>query len=362
MHRILATLLLAALLAWSLGRARGPVARPSWLRAVPPPGGRLEVQLAPGVVGSVQLERARLAASHPDQLGLVVEVRAEAEVSAARPPVNLVLALDRSGSMREGGRLPALRRAVLRVLDLLRPDDRLGVVTYSTQASVLVEPTLLGGAAGTRRARRALESLRAGGATHLSAGLEAAAALAGRHRDAASVTAVLLFSDGKANAGLTELYALRDLVTRRFQDPGIPLSVVGLGPEVDREVLGLLAQVGRGRADFTDEARDLEALFQQQLGTLEEAAATALTWSLRPAPGAWFPAFEVCGDNEAQLSFGALAPGQVERRRLELASTPGDPAASWPLLRASLSGVVPGPQGWSPRQVRGSLAVVRSDP
>ena len=77
---------------------------------------------------------------------------------AARPgeaaaPVDLVVVLDRSGSMN-GSKIQDARRAVLALIDRLAPQDRLGVVTYSNTAEPLSELRPM-----TPRHRTALRSL-----------------------------------------------------------------------------------------------------------------------------------------------------------------------------------------------------------
>src|SRR4051812_40765907 len=58
----------------------------------------------------------------------------------ARPPANIALVLDRSGSM-DGEKIVLARQAAEQALRLLRPDDRFAVVIYDTQVEVLVEST-----------------------------------------------------------------------------------------------------------------------------------------------------------------------------------------------------------------------------
>ena len=60
--------------------------------------------------------------------------------SSLRPPVNIALVLDRSGSMK-GEKIQQAKRAALAAIDRLRDDDIVSVVTYDTNVRVLVPAT-----------------------------------------------------------------------------------------------------------------------------------------------------------------------------------------------------------------------------
>src|SRR5262249_37081620 len=88
--------------------------------------------------------------------------------SPTRRPVNLVLVLDRSSSMR-GPRLAQAVLAVRRVLERLDERDRLGVVTFDAAARVIVPPGPVTDEA-RRRLNAELEKLDTGAGTNLAGG------------------------------------------------------------------------------------------------------------------------------------------------------------------------------------------------
>ena len=56
-----------------------------------------------------------------------------------RTPLNLVLVLDRSGSMEGDNKLTFAKRAVISVLNLLHDDDIVHLVAYDTDVSIVFE-------------------------------------------------------------------------------------------------------------------------------------------------------------------------------------------------------------------------------
>ena len=92
--------------------------------------------------------------------------------AAMRPPVNIAIVLDRSGSMK-GEKIQHAKRAALAAVDRLRDDDIVSVVTYDTNVRVLVPATR---ASDRDSIRQAIESIQADGNTALFAGVSKGAA------------------------------------------------------------------------------------------------------------------------------------------------------------------------------------------
>ena len=102
-------------------------------------------------------------------------------------PITLLLVLDTSGSVR-GAPLRQLRAAAAAAGDALRPDDRVGLVTFSDKLRMVVEPP-----SSPSSLPDALGRVRAAGATALYDGTFAALAL---REQTVGRTVVLVFSDG----------------------------------------------------------------------------------------------------------------------------------------------------------------------
>ena len=79
-----------------------------------------------------------------------------ATTERARPPVNLAIVLDRSGSM-SGEKLRVAKLAVEEAIGRLQPDDRFSVVVYDDKVDVVIESHGRVGRVASRRDRAAAD-------------------------------------------------------------------------------------------------------------------------------------------------------------------------------------------------------------
>jgi Ca-activated chloride channel family protein len=207
----------------------------------------------------------------------------------ARPPLNLVLLMDVSGSMQPQDRLPLAKRAVRMMLPQLNGNDRVSMVVYAGASGVVLEPTP-GNA--TRDIVCALEVLQSGGSTAGAEGIRLAYKMAERSMRRDSVNRVILMTDGDFNVGITDPNQLRDFV-RQGKDRGIYLSVFGFGRgNYNDNMMQTLAQNGNGTAAYIDGLPEARRILQNQFR------------------GAMFP---IANDVKAQIEFN---PRRVSEYRL----------------------------------------------
>jgi Ca-activated chloride channel family protein len=173
---------------------------------------------------------------------------------AAPPqPRDVVLVLDRSGSMR-GWKMAAARRAAARIVDTLTGEDRFAVLTFDT---VLERPADLpaGLVAATDRHRfRAVEHLAGvsarGGTVLLTPLREALALLAGSGPERDRV--LVLVTDGQVG---NEDQLLRELAAGLA---GVRVHAVGIDRAVNAGLLGRLAAAGGGRVELVESEQRLD--------------------------------------------------------------------------------------------------------
>jgi len=227
----------------------------------PEPGGSAPVALA--------WERARSPWAH-DRDVMRFAVKTAASGRQAGRPLNLVLALDNSGSMERADRVRILQECLRVLAAQLRPGDRVSLVAFARTAR-LVADGLPGERAGelTRHAAQ----LSPQGGTNLEDALALAWQTARRQFLPQGVNRVVLLTDGAANLGEINPASLKAQVeTQRRQ--GIALDCFGIGWEgYDDELLEQLSRNGDGRYGLINSPAAAASDFAGQLaGALQVAA------------------------------------------------------------------------------------------
>ena len=188
------------------------------------------------------------------------------------PALNLALAIDVSGSM-QGAKLEAARDTASAVARALSARDRLTIVAFSHEATLLLDARTMDDA-GHREALSAIARLESDGNTNLWEGWRLAGErVATAMRDSAKAShRVLLLSDGKANAGVI---APRELAHHAAEAlaRGIITSAVGIGDDYTEAVLGAITEAGGGRLH---EAEHAEEISEVVLGELLEGRSALL--------------------------------------------------------------------------------------
>jgi PKD repeat protein len=171
----------------------------------------------------------------------------EAEVTLAlrspageRLPVDLVLAVDTSATTN----LAQMTAIATAILDEAKPQDQVGLVSFSARAQLVV------GLTTDRRAiEQGLRTLRNVGATAVGEGIFTAVNHLVDDGRAEATWAIVLLTDGRSNTGRTPLPQ-----AQRAADNGVLIFTVGVGRNVDRAVMNEIARITRGEfyARFDD--------------------------------------------------------------------------------------------------------------
>lgn len=178
----------------------------------------------------------------------------------SRPPLNLTLLIDVSGSMSSDDKLPLAIKSLKMLVDQMSEKDRISIAVYAGAAGTVLEPT-----ADKEKIRAALDRLSAGGSTAGGEGLRLAYNLAKQNFSKNSVNRVMLLTDGDFNVGINNPEQLEDFVGRE-RESGVYLSVLGFGTGNYNDLLmQKLAQSGNGMASYIDNLNEARKVLSDDL-------------------------------------------------------------------------------------------------
>jgi Ca-activated chloride channel family protein len=267
---------------------------------------------------NLQTDRTLIRAAGGSDRHVLLSLSApEARHAAARPPVNVALAIDRSGSM--GGRkIHLAREAAIKALQMLRSTDRFSVVCYDTDIDVIV-PSTLATAEAVRDAAARVRALQPRGCTDLAGGWLTGCEQIASHLSAEQIGRCLLLTDGLANHGITDHGELqrRAMELRRR---GITTSTFGLGADFNERLLFDMATAGAGHFYYIEEAGQIADALTGELGEALAVVARDVRVRIRPTTGVRVVALnEYCvtlePDGASVLALGEL----VSRQAISLA-------------------------------------------
>lgn len=212
----------------------------------------------------------------------------------------IVIAMDRSGSMampagRGRTKMDLANLSAAAVLDLMAPQDELGVVAVDSMAHVVADLDPVGGRTDLRRRILSVQSEGGGIFIYEALAMSARMLLTAR----AQTRHIILLADA---ADSEEPGKYRELL-EKAAEANITVTVIGLGTErdVDAGLLRDIAARGGGRCYFTDDANELPRLFAQDTfivarSTFVEAETPVeSTGSLYSLTGRTFPPFPSTG-------------------------------------------------------------------
>lgn len=218
----------------------------------------------------IDLDRSLLAADAVQRAVIKVSLRArEAASSSERPPVNLAVVLDRSGSM-SGEKIERAKDAAIEALRRLGPRDRFSLVIYDHEVETLVPAQ---SAANVEWIESRIRGIQARGNTALFAGVsQGVAEIRKNIEDRRFVPRVMLLSDGRANVGPSSPEDLGRLGTALLKE-GIAVTTVGVGADYNEDLMTRLSQQSDGNAYFAAKSSELTRIFNAELGGVLNVAA-----------------------------------------------------------------------------------------
>jgi len=195
---------------------------------------------------------------------LRIGLKAKSMPADELPASNLVFLIDVSGSMMDANRLPLAQASMKMLVDQLRDNDHVAIVTYAGSAGVVLEST-----PGNQKTKikDAIDALSAGGSTAGGAGLQLAYRIARQHFIKGGNNRVILASDGDFNVGPSSDGDMEQLIAKERQS-GISLSVLGFGMgNLKDSKMELLADKGHGNYAYIDNITEARKAMVTEFGS-----------------------------------------------------------------------------------------------
>lgn len=271
--------------------------------------------------------------------------------SAGTAPVNLCLALDRSGSMA-GEKLRAMKDAAIGLLDRLGPRDSLGIIVFDDEEPAqLIAPAAI--VTDRIALQRKIESIEERGGTHLSTGLQLGLQELRRVQSPERVSSLILLTDGQTWEDQPACKELAD----ECRAAGITLQALGFGVGAennwDPQLLEELARRSGGEWRLVESPRDAAAVFDGLLKEAQGAAAANALLTMRMVAGVspravWRVAplisrldHRAVGANDVQIFLGEVRHGVGQAALADLV-LPARGAGAFRLIQADVTYDVPG--------------------
>jgi len=254
-----------------------------------------------------------------------------------RPPVNLALVIDRSGSMG-GDKIVRAREAALELVRRLAPDDIISIIAYDTRVETLVPAQRVGHAHGLEAAIRSIE---AEGNTALYGGVTRGAAEVRRFiEDSRYVNRVILLSDGLANVGPSSPEELGRLGHSLMKE-GISVTTIGLGLGFNEDLMARLASRSDGNTYFVENSGDLPGIFNRELGDVLNVVARRVVIEIDFPEGVRPVNFVgregAIRGQKAELTLNQLYGGQEKFALIEVEVSPEIAGAEREIARARVN-------------------------
>jgi Ca-activated chloride channel family protein len=217
---------------------------------------------------------------------LVVSLTAPpVDVEQTRPKLAMVLCVDVSSSMA-GEKLEYVKQSALKIIEHLKHDDILGIVTFGSKASTAFAPARV---RDKDALRKVVAGLKADGMTNFSGGLLMSLELL-KALDIGGdyIHRVIMLTDGAANVGPAKTSKdIINLLTSNREH--VTCSAFGYGSntqgEFDSNLLTEFAREGKGNYAHVENPDKALKAFGTELGGLISTYATNIDLYLKPTSG-----------------------------------------------------------------------------
>lgn len=196
----------------------------------------------------------------------LLPVSSNVPLTRERGDMALILVIDRSGSMDDSSqgisKMEMAKEAAQRAIEVLRPDDQIGILTFDIEMEWVVPPRKVGDSVDDIRTK--IRRIHASGGTDIYTALQESYDATRSLR--ATQKHITLMSDGQSWKGQYEL------LLERIRRQGITLSSIAVGEDADQAWLSSLARLGDGRYYFTENFAEIPNIVYREVSLATKVA------------------------------------------------------------------------------------------
>jgi Ca-activated chloride channel homolog len=191
-------------------------------------------------------------------------------------PLNLCLVLDRSGSMSEKP-LEMVKEAAIRLIEKLRPEDRVSVVTFDHRAKVIVSNQL---ATNLESIKQKIRMMVADGGTAIDEGLRLGLKEVASH-NLHCVSRIFLLTDGENEHGDNNRCLKLAALAAEYN---VTIDALGFGEHWNQDILEQIADSAQGTLVYIEEPNQAVQEFERLFARAQSVGLTnsSLTVELMP--------------------------------------------------------------------------------
>lgn len=196
---------------------------------------------------------------------VLVNLRSTGQQIGRRTPLNICLAIDRSGSM-EGPPLEYVKQACEYVVDMLEPNDILSIVTFEENVDVLMSARKV---VNKPLVKEHIRRIYVGNTTNLYDGMMSSCLQLTTVMAQAQgyIHRVLLLTDGEPTSGLRDYNSIVQQVGEQ-KKRGITITALGFGSEYNEELMAGIARRSGGNYYHIQRPDLIPEVFRREMESL----------------------------------------------------------------------------------------------
>jgi Ca-activated chloride channel family protein len=198
-----------------------------------------------------------------------------------KPPLNLAVVLDHSGSMMGAGKMDFAKQGVAQLIDALGEEDIFSLIIFDNTVQKVFGPARV---TNKEALKGQVAEVQPAGGTDIYAGLEAGFQSVLNTQGETEQRRVIFLTDGLPTSGITDPVRIRDM-SLTYNKKYVGLTTIGLGTDVNIGLLRGLAESGGGNFYYIEKPAAVREVFMEELSFFVAPIAYDLELTFSQVPG-----------------------------------------------------------------------------